>query len=198
MIRRLILLALTIFLIIFVINNFLSSYDTKECGVKPANKVNCQAVDAIVAISGGDTNARVDTAIELFKNGWSNKLIFAGAAKDKTGPSNAIVMRFRAIESGVPEEAIIIDEYSETTKQNATNTQEIFIDNDIRSIILVTSPYHQKRASLEFEKNTNVSVFNHPVVDDKDWPLSWWTTPKGWLLAGGEIVKIAIFYTLDR
>lgn len=198
MIRRLILLGLTIFLIIFGINNFLSRYNTKECDINPTNKTNCQAVDAIVAISGGDTNARVDTAIELFKNGWSNKLIFAGAAKDKTGPSNAIVMRFRAIESGVPEEAIIIDEYSETTKQNATNTQEIFNDNNIQSIILVTSPYHQKRASLEFEKNTNVSVFNYPVVDDKDWPLTWWTTPKGWWLAGSEIVKIAIFYTLDR
>jgi uncharacterized SAM-binding protein YcdF (DUF218 family) len=62
-------------------------------------------------------------------------------------------------------------------------------------VILVTSGYHQRRSELEFKKvNTNITVLNHPLLKDKDWSLWWWATPRGWWLAGSEIVKIVIFH----
>jgi len=182
-------------IIIFCISMYLQPNDISQCEPQPGFGVNCQIVDAIVAVSGGDTDARANQAINLYKNGWSNKLIFSGAAQDKSGPSNAAVMKALAIAAGVPESNIYIDEYSETTGQNATNSQTIFAQNNIRRVILVTSGYHQRRASLEFNKRTgDVVILNSPVQADADWSFWWWLTPRGWWLAISEIVKIVIFY----
>jgi len=190
-----------IFGIIFIvatilgINFYLQIDNLAGCGEKPGTGTNCQKVDAIIAISGGDTTARTDEAITFYKNGWADTLIFSGAAQDKSGPSNAAVMKKNAISAGVPESAIKIDEYSETTKQNAENSKAIFTKNSINSVILVTSGYHQRRASLEFNRRaSSVKILNHPVKSDKDWSMLWWMTPTGWFLAVSEIIKIGIFY----
>lgn len=169
--------------------------DLNSCGVKPDVSEKCKSVDAIVAISGGDTKSRTDEAIKLYENGWAKTLIFSGAAQDKTGPSNAIVMKEDAIKAGVPESAIFIDEYAATTKQNAINSQSIFAENDIKSVILVTSGYHQRRASLEFNRHTeNVSIINHSTTSDSDWSSWWFISPRGWWLSTNEIAKIVVYY----
>ena len=176
---------------------YLQPDDLGQCGKTPGTDTNCQIVDAIVAISGGDTEARTNQAVDLYKNGWSKTLIFSGAAQDKTGPSNAATMKALAISSGVPTSAIYLDEYSATTQQNAENTQTIFSTRNIKSVILVTSGYHQRRASLEFNKRTHdVTILNHPVKTDKDWSFWWWVTPYGWWLAISEFSKIIAFYVV--
>lgn len=176
---------------------YLQIDDLVGCNEKIGTGKNCQKVDAIVAVSGGDTMARTNEAINLYKNGWSDLLIFSGAAQDKTGPSNAAAMKKNAINAGVPESAIKLDEYSETTKQNAENSQTIFVKNNIKSVILVTSGYHQRRASLEFNKRANnVKILSHPVGSDKDWSALWWLTPTGWFLSISEVIKIGIFYAV--
>lgn len=163
---------------------------------KPITREGCKAVDAIVAVSGGDTVARTNHAISLYQNEWAPLLIFSGAAQDKTGPSNALAMRQLAIAAGVPARDILIEEDSANTQQNAENTNQLLAENDIKSVILVTSGYHQRRASLEFNRKLNdgVTIQNSPT-SDKDWNWYWWATPRGWWLAGGEFVKIIAFYT---
>lgn len=175
---------------------YLQPSDFKDkCTDEVSQACNIGLVDAVVAISGGDTEARTKEAIKLYKNGWAPKLIFSGAAEDKTGPSNAAAMKAIAVYDGVNEADILIDEYSDNTKQNAENVISIFTDNDIKKVILVTSGYHQRRASLEFNKRAEgVTIFNHPVITDKDWSTLWFMSPKGWILALSEIMKIGIFY----
>lgn len=195
MIRRLIFLVISVIAITIGISFYLQPDDLKNCDKTPSVSANCQTVDAIVAISGGDTMARASEAINLYKAGWANTLIFSGAAVDTTGPSNASEMRQLAIQAGVPEASIYIDEKADSTKQNAENSQIIFAKLNIKKIILVTSGYHQRRANLEFEKYTqNVTILNHPSSSDKDWSSWWWMTPRGWWLAGSELVKIVAFY----
>lgn len=175
---------------------YLSPNDLSSCEQTPGAKKPCQAADAIVAVSGGDTSARVNEAVKLYKNGWAPKLIFSGAARDKTGPSNAEAMRRNARAAGVPDGDIITEEYSETTKQNAENTREILDRNQVSSVILVTSAYHQRRAGLEFNARVagSVDIRNHPVAKDNQWSSWWWATPTGWFLAISEFVKIIAFY----
>jgi uncharacterized SAM-binding protein YcdF (DUF218 family) len=162
---------------------------------KPISRDGCNGVDAIVTVSGGDTAARTNHAIALYKNEWAPLLIFSGAAQDKSGPSNALVMRRMAIDAGVPASAILIEENSANTSQNATNTKELFDSHNIHRIILVTSGYHQRRASLEFQKQvgSTVVIQNSPT-HDADWTWYWWVTPRGWWLALSEFTKIIAFY----
>lgn len=180
------------------IGAYLQPDDFIGCSSTPdvANSNRCQAADAIVAVSGGDTTARANQAIRLYKNGWGKKLIFSGAAKDKSGPSNAAAMKTIAVNAGVSEDDIFTDEFSDTTAENASNSQKIFANNGISSVILVTSGYHQRRASLEFSKYASgVKIYNSPVASDSDWSAYlWWLSPRGWWLAIGEIVKIGVFY----
>jgi uncharacterized SAM-binding protein YcdF (DUF218 family) len=105
-------------------------------------------------------------------------------------------MRREARDAGVPDSDILTEELGETTKQNADNTQEILDRNNISSVILVTSAYHQRRAALEFNKRADgaVSIRNHPVAIDNQWSYMWWLTPTGWFLAISEFVKIMAFY----
>mgnify|MGYP001289271362 CR=1 FL=1 len=183
------LLAITFFLPLY-----LGPDDLAGCASLPDATGRCEKADAIVAVSGGDTMARVDQAIELYKNGWATMLIFSGAALDKTGPSNASAMRAHAISNGVPAEAIAIEEVSETTAENATNTAKLVEGKQFKRLILVTSAYHQRRASIEFERafGEQVTVINRPVTNDKQWSSWWWMTPYGWWLGISEAVKIVV------
>ena len=170
-------------------NNFIG------CGDKPIADTQCDKADAIVVVSGGDTEARTAAGISLYKNGWADYLVLSGAAYDKSGPSNAAAMKLQAEDAGVPAEVILIDEDAVNTQQNAENTQSIFEENKFEDVILVTSGYHQRRASLEFNKGAEtVTIRNYPVLSDDDWSWYWWVTPRGWWLAGGEVVKIIAFY----
>lgn len=174
---------------------YLGPNNLANCADVPSQATSCQPADAIVAVSGGDTAARTREAIKLYQNGWAPKLIFSGAAQDKSGPSNAAVMKSEARAAGVPDEDVITEEYGETTKENAIKTQSIFEKNNITSVILVTSAYHQRRAGLEFaSRSHDVQVRNHPVANDNQWSAWWWLTPTGWYLALSELVKIAVFY----
>lgn len=187
--KSLILIFLILFLTIFYASSYLSPNDFSNCSIRPDNSSKCKKADAIVAISGGDTDARLEKSIELFKNGWADKLIFSGAAKDKTGPSNARAMKAIALNAGVSEKSILIDEAANTTKENALNTSKIFSEEKIHSAIIVTSGYHQRRASSEFKTSSpTVEIRNFPV-NDKDWSSMWWTNIRGWTLATTEITK---------
>ncbi len=193
MIKMIVIPIVTIGAIIVALTVYLQPNDLGGCS--STDTAACAPVGAIVAISGGDTNARTDQAIRLYKSGWANVLIFSGAASDAAGPSNAATMRARAVAAGVPHTSIHIDEQARNTRENAENTQVILEDRGIDSMILVTSGYHQRRASIEFKKHAgDVEVFNYPVKNDKDWSIWWWLTPRGWWLAFGEFSKIIAFY----
>jgi uncharacterized SAM-binding protein YcdF (DUF218 family) len=178
------------------IGTYLGPDGLSKCDAYPSTKQDCESVDAIVAISGGDTTARTDQAIQMYKHEWAPLMVFSGAAADKAGPSNAEAMKRQAIAAGVPADDILIDETSETTKQNASNAVDLFDQHRIHSVILVTSAYHQRRAGLEFGKRagTSIKIVNHPVKADDQWSQWWWTSPVGWYLAVSELFKIAAFY----
>ncbi len=192
----LIVIAGLLVILITVISVYLTPDDLRDCKT-PALEGTCKKADAIVAVSGGNTSVRAKEAISLYKQGWADTLIFSGAAADTSGPSNAEVMRRQAIKAGVPENVIEVESMAQTTKQNAERTNLLLKGKlNAKRIILVTSPYHQRRASLEFRAlaGQKSSIVNHPTPNDPDWPLIWWLTPRGWWLAGGELIKIAAFY----
>lgn len=171
------------------VNSLLSVDDLKDCPAPSLAVAGCMPVDAIVAVSGGDTAARVTEAIKLYKQGWAEKVVFSGAALDKSGPSNAEAMRRQASAAGVPDRAILIETTAFDTAENAFNTSAMLAGAD--RVIVVTSPYHQRRAGLEFKRflGERVTVLNHPTPYDRLWPDYWWTSWGGWWLAITESAK---------
>jgi uncharacterized SAM-binding protein YcdF (DUF218 family) len=168
----------------------------------PSNKL--QKADAIVAISGGDTGARTAEAVRLQKAGYASALIFSGAALDPNSPSNAAAMRQGAIAAGVDASDINVEELARDTLENASDTAAIINNNHYKTIILVTSQYHQRRAYLEFHHllGNGVKIINHPAPGDQHWPgRDWWLHPSSLILGISETIKAAyvwVNYTFNQ
>lgn len=181
-------------LIIVGISIYLQPNSFLGCSTEPSEKNGCHKADAVVVVSGGDTKARTAMGIDLFQRGWADYLVLSGAALDTSGPSNAAAMKVQAEAAGVPDYAILIDEESMNTQENAEKTKSIIQERELHDIILATSGYHQRRASLEFNKISEGNTVRNAPTTDSDWDWYWWATPRGWWLAGSELVKIIAFY----
>lgn len=132
--------------------------------------------DVIVAISG-DTGARANTAIALWKQGYAPVIVFSGAAIDPDSVSSAEIMRREALRQGVPESATLIEPASATTEENASEVARLMVQRKMRSAILVTSPYHQRRAALLFTRSfepVGLALRNYPARDPEWDPNFWW------------------------
>ena len=148
--------------------------------------------DTIVAISGGDTTARTAEAVRLYQDGWAPRIIFSGAALDPNSPSNAQAMATAAEQAGVPASAIRLEEAATNTRENAADVATIVRQNNYHSLILVTSPYHQRRASIVFHRELghDVTVVNHSSPD-QTWRRShWWATSYSRALTISEAQKV--------
>lgn len=197
MLKSILIIIFTFFLAVFaLIPGFLGPDDLAGCGVTPSSG-NCAQADVIIAVSGGDTVSRAAEAINLYKNGWAPKIIFSGAAEDKSGPSNAAMMEAQALKEGVPQSVVLKEGASNNTEQNATNSDTLIESLHANRVILVTSVYHQRRAYMEFHAKLGpgIQVVNHPAPLDNSWSKFWWLTPNGWFLALGEIARIIYLMT---
>ena len=156
-----------------------------------------QKIDAVIAISGGNTALRTREAIEIFKSVEAKKLIFSGANSNPKVLSDARQMANLARKQGILEEEILLEEKAQNTHQNAQFTAKIIKQNGYKRVILTTSKYHQTRARLEFEKaleGSGVEVISAPVLNDPDWNEFWWTNLRGWYLSMSELFGIFRFY----
>jgi uncharacterized SAM-binding protein YcdF (DUF218 family) len=135
-----------------------------------------EKADVIVAISG-DLGARTNTAVSLWKQGFAPLIVFSGSAIDPDSVSSAEIMRREALRQGVPERATIIEPASATTDENATEVAKLMVARKLRTAILVTSPYHQRRADLLFKRAfepAGLVVRNYPARDP-EWDANlWW------------------------
>ena len=130
-------------------------------------KTNIQHVDVII-ILGGDKE-RVPYGAKLYKSNYSDKIIISG---DKEAGKK------QAIESGITLKDVILEDKSTTTYENAKFSRSIMLQNNFTSAIVVSSPYHMRRASWLFGdvfKNDNITLLYSPV--DNSWfkPEKWWT-----------------------
>jgi uncharacterized SAM-binding protein YcdF (DUF218 family) len=156
--------------------------------------------DAIVAISG-DTGARADSAIALWKQGYAPLLIFSGGSKDPESVASAELMKRTAVAAGVPANAILVEGESATTEENAQRVALLMRSKALRSAILVTSPYHQRRAAMLFEREfgpASLSLVNRPATDPVWDPNLWWTSDPSRSLTLIELAKLGALVVGER
>lgn len=150
-----------------------------------------QKADAIVVLSGGSD--RTEWGIKLYQDGWAPKLIFSGAALDKTGPSNAQAMAVVAEQEGIPSDAILLEQKATNTYENGLFSKGILDRIGAKTIIVVTSPYHQRRAYEIFKevyKGQKVTLLNSPSGYSAWGAESWWQKSASFDITVSELVKI--------
>ena len=149
--------------------------------------------DAIVVISGDEQLARFAEGIDLYEQGFGKYLVFSGAAHDN-GTSNADIMRDLAIRRGVPPSAILEEPQGEDTWGNAVYTRQVLEEHRLGSAILVTSPYHLRRAKATFDaaySGSGIELMVHAAPDSQWRKLSWWQQAETRRLTFTELQKLA-------
>jgi len=149
--------------------------------------------DAIVALSG-DTGARTETAVNLWKRKLAPIIIFAGASEDPSSAASGQLMKREAMVLGVPDAAILVDPSSNTTQENARGVANLMKARGLSSAILVTSPYHQRRASNLFDQEfepANLTFANYPARDPQWDPNTWWLHEPARTLTLVELAKLS-------
>lgn len=127
-----------------------------------------QKSDAIVLLEGDGLN-RYQKAVELFSRGFANKIIFSGGITDYeygSFPYSDILPHI--LQAGVTEDAIIHEDKSLNTREQAIEVVKIAIQNKWKKIILVATHEHQYRAYLTFlreviDTNSGILLYNAPV-----------------------------------
>lgn len=153
--------------------------------------------DAIVVLSG-DAGSRLEQGVKLFKDGYAPAMVLAGAG-EAGQPSAAEVMRRTATAMGVPSRSIFLVERSTSTREDALYTRELMAAHGMKSAVLVTSPYHGRRATLTFSRafeGSGIQLSSYPVKDDAWRPESWWTSIDTVRLTINELIKLA-YYELN-
>ncbi|MDO8748003.1 MAG: ElyC/SanA/YdcF family protein, partial [Candidatus Omnitrophota bacterium] len=115
--------------------------------------------DCIVVLAGGVGESgkagqgyeeRVQYAVELFKKGYADYIIFSSGYKFIF--EEAMIMKSLAIALGIPESAIIIEDKAANTYQNVKFVKDILYQNKWGRVLLISSPYHMRRVSMVFSR----------------------------------------------
>jgi uncharacterized SAM-binding protein YcdF (DUF218 family) len=153
-----------------------------------------KAADVIVALSG-DTGARTETAVAIWKRGYAPLIIFAGSSEDPNSVASGELMKRDAIALGVPDKAILVEPSSSTTQENAREVATLMKARGLASAILVTSPYHQRRASNLFGREfapAGLVFTNYPARDPQWDPNTWWVREPSRTLTVVELAKLSV------
>jgi uncharacterized SAM-binding protein YcdF (DUF218 family)/glycosyltransferase involved in cell wall biosynthesis len=112
--------------------------------------------------AGGGVQERVAQALALYEGGYAPRVIFSSGYVFTL--REAEVMKAIAVANGVPEDAVLLEEQAANTYDNVRLTHQILEQHGWRRILLVSSPYHMRRALLTWKRVApDVSVTPTPV-----------------------------------
>ena len=98
----------------------------------------------VMVVLGGGSHDRPERAAELFKERFAPRILVSGLG-------DCAIYRRSLIQAGVPSQAILMEDQSRTTRENAILAVNLLRHQDVRHVIIVTSWYHSRRALACFE-----------------------------------------------
>lgn len=105
---------------------------------------------------------RINHGITLYRDGYVEKLIFTGGKTKNNALSEAAIAMQYAIEQGIPENDLLLEETSTVTTENLANAKEIMDSNEYVTAVLISDPLHMKRAEYLAEQ-IGLEVFLSPT-----------------------------------
>lgn len=155
-----------------------------------------EKADVILVLAGDGNGERVSQGVELYRKKYSNRLLMSG------GPlawklKHAQWMKKQAMEEGVPSQAILMQGRSRSTIEDARFSLPIVKQHGFKSLILVTSPTHTRRAAKVFHKffdKEGIKVIVYPVQKSEFNPDRWWTRHEDTGLVVWEYVSSVLYF----
>lgn len=154
-------------------------------------------VDVIHVLSGPDSSTA--HALRLYQQGYAADLFFSGGWCESHQVFHGAWGRQNAIAAGVPAEQIGIDDSPMISTYEEAEALKRWIDaspTPIRAVMVVSDPYHMRRAQWTFRQvlGKDVTLVMAPVpfgqTSDRE---RWWTDRASTITVGKEYVKMAYY-----
>jgi uncharacterized SAM-binding protein YcdF (DUF218 family)/glycosyltransferase involved in cell wall biosynthesis len=117
-------------------------------------------------VAGGGYQERVKQAVDLYRQGYAARVIISSGFVFAF--SEAQVMRDLAVAQGVPADAILLETAAANTYENVRFTRTLLAERGWRRILLVSSPYHMRRATMTWKRVApDIDVIASPVEESQ-------------------------------
>jgi uncharacterized SAM-binding protein YcdF (DUF218 family) len=148
--------------------------------------------DVIVVMAGDPDYERTTTAAALMRAGRARILILTGG---EPGPGDsAASLRDRALELGVPPGRIQVETTSRSTREAVVAVAPMIEALGARTVTLVTSPYHQRRAAAAARRAwPGLVVRSHPASPSSWKAEGWWRSRQGRHIVATEYLKLVYY-----
>jgi uncharacterized SAM-binding protein YcdF (DUF218 family) len=143
--------------------------------------------DAIVVLAGG--KGRVDEGVRLYRERKAARLLLIGV-----DPSVRKSDFYRQQPGEPTPDGIILEKVSRNTLENAILGRDVIMKHEVRSILLITSRYHMKRAAILFRNALpkDLAIYPYPV-DTRNLKEAWWNHRGSFRLLFTEFYKYCMF-----
>jgi uncharacterized SAM-binding protein YcdF (DUF218 family) len=156
--------------------------------------------DCIFVLGSHDTRV-AERAAEIYLQGWAPLLIFSGGlgrlTKDLRSQTEAELFAGIAVQKGVPEKNILIENRSANTGENIIFTRRLLQEKDLdpQSFILVQKPYMERRAYATFQKQwPGKTVYvTSPQISFEDYPTHEASLEQVINMMVGDLQRIRIY-----
>lgn len=155
------------------------------------NVIDMKADAAIVlgaAVWGNEVSPvfreRINHAVELHRSGKVRKIIFTGGQGNKDELTESAAARRYAIDNGVPEKDILVEQRSHTTYENVVNAKQLADANGLKKVLIVSDPMHMKRA-VAMASDIGLEAYPSPTPT---------TRYQGWRSRTGSLAHETYYY----
>ncbi len=163
--RRLLRLVLTLLVVGFVIVTALAVYIYQY-----GHTDHAASADVIVVLGGGvlrngnaspSTTRRVQHAVALYQRGLAPLILCTGGYTGRGPISEAQACATLAEREGVPAAALLMEEHSSNTEENAIETRKVMEANHLKTALMVSDDFHLFRAEIVFRAQ-GINVITSP------------------------------------
>lgn len=169
-------------------------------------------VDAIVVLGGGHygnwmsrdsvdpdefKTSRLAAGARAWFAGRAPLIILSGGSNGGRH-SEAQIMALAIAKTGIPASALLLEEESANTSDNARLTAALARKHGVRKVLLVTSTVHMPRASLLF-RDAGIDVVPVPVPEGqlgKSWRERWLPSPYALWRSGRALKEYAALFAI--
>ncbi len=146
----------------------------------------------LLLVLGGGSAERARTALELYRAGFAPRIMVT----DGSGHPD---IAFAAMEeAGIPRRALVSPLRPATsTAEDALAIRQVVVRHGIRSVLVVTSPYHCRRVSLALRRILADVPVEWTVTPSTSLYMdadSWWLSRQGWITVAKEYPKLAWYW----
>lgn len=166
--------------------------------------------DAIVVMSGSAVYwERTTRAAEYYRQGLSTRVLLTNdnlrgewSSAEQRNPFFYERSRNNLLRLGVPPDRIeVVPQPVTNTYDEAQALREFAVAHGLRSLLVVTSAYHSRRALWTLDRvfaGTGIEIGLQTIESGEQTPppVTWWLHWRGWRMVVGEYVK-NVYYRIE-